>query len=266
MNFYDNFHSKKNLLAAHRGHRAIRPENTFSAFEVCLGQCDFIEFDVAMSKDGIVIIIHDDSVIRTSNIKENNSLKDKTRVCDFTYEELLQLDFSSWFIKKDPFNSIKNKKIKVSEIKKESILSLKELLVFCKKNMLYANIEIKDLEKTPFNRVIVKEVLKIIQETQTKKMVLISSINHEYLKETKILAPDISTAALVDKQHPLDLLKYLNALDVCAYHCKDNLINKEIITLLKKNNYKVCIYTVNEAKRKKELFSLGVDGIFTDFL
>jgi len=266
MGFYDTIKNKSHLIAAHRGFRAIRPENTMSAFKAALGKSDFIEFDVALSKDGVAVVIHDKTLKRTSNIIRNKTTHKKKKVHDFTYEELLGLDFGTWFIEKDPFGTIKDKIIKKSEIKSEKILTLKQVLEFCKKNSFLANIEIKDMKKTPFNNKVVKEIIKIVKEMAMQENVLLSSFNHSYLKKAKKIAPLIHRAALVEKKHPKNLLLYLKKLDVEAYNCEDAIVNKKVVAMLKNANYKVNVFTVNDNKRKKELYTMGVDGIFTDFL
>ena len=162
--FYDALENKSKLIAAHRGFRAIRPENTMSAFKAALGKCDFIEFDVTLCKDGIAVVIHDKTLKRTSNIIRNKKTHKKKKIHDFTYEELLMLDFASWFIEKDPFDTIKDKRVNKNDIKADQILTLKQVLEFCKKKNLLANIEIKNMKKTPFHKKIVKEIIKVVQE------------------------------------------------------------------------------------------------------
>jgi len=266
MGFYDTLKNKSQLIAAHRGFRAIRPENTSSAFKAALGKCDFIEFDVSLTKDGVAVVIHDKSLKRTSNIIRNKTTHKKKKVHDFNYEDLLALDFGTWFIEKDPFNSIKNKLVKKSEIKSQKILTLKQVLKFCKKKSLLANIEIKTMKKTPYNKKIVKEIINVVREMKMQEYVLLSSFNHSYLKKAKKIAPLIHRAALVEKKHPKDLLTYLKKLDVQAYNCEDGLISEKLVQLLHRSKYKINAFTVNNEKRKKELFSFGVDAIFTDFL
>lgn len=264
--FYDNFKNKKKLIIAHRGFRAIRPENTLCAFKACLNKCDFIEFDVNISKDGIPVVIHDSTLIRTSNIKDIKRFSNKTLVHELSLKELKSLNFSKWFKKDDPFESIKNKKVKKSEIKKETILTLEEALIFCKENKVLANIEIKDLYNTPHNSTFIKKILDIIKKLKMENNILLSSFNHAYLRKANKLMPGISKAVLVEDSHPNNLFKYLKDLNICAYNCDDSIITKEIVTYLKKNSYKVNVFTVNDKKRKEELFSWGVDGIYTDFL
>ena len=122
------------------------------------------------------------------------------------------------------------------------------------------------MQKTPFDNKIVKEIIKVVKEMAMQEHVLLSSFNHVYLKKAKEIAPLIHRAALVEKKHPKDLLLYLKKLNVHAYNCEDILVNKKLVEMLKKANYKVNVFTVNDEKRKKELFDFGVDAIFTDFL
>jgi glycerophosphoryl diester phosphodiesterase len=264
--FYDNFKNKKNLIAAHRGFQANRPENTMSAFKESLDKCDFIELDVSFSKDNVAVVIHDNSCERTSDIIDFIEYKDRFNVCDLNYDELLKLDFGSWFIDKDPYNTIKNSVIRKSEITKQKIPTVKEVLSFCKENNMPVNLEIKDLSKTKFHKTAVKNVIQIILNEQMQDLTLISSFNHTYLKEVKKIAPFIQTAALKKKTHPKNLVNYLKELNVVAYNCDDEIINEEIINILKKENIYVNVYTVNDQNRKKQLFELGVNSIFTDCL
>jgi len=266
MAFYDNFRNKKNLIGAHRGFRANRPENTLSAFEAALGKCDFIELDVAFSKDGVAVIIHDDSCKRTSDIAEYIDYQYRFKVCDLTYEELSKLDFGSWFAQEDPYSSIKNKLVSTNDITPQSIPTLKEILQLCQKHQLPVNVEIKDLTKTKFNKIAVKEVIQIILDEKMQDLVLLSSFNHKYLKEAKRLAPFIQRAALQEKEHPKNLIKYLKKLDVIAYNCEDDIVNDEVISLLKPEDILLNVYTVNTDERKRELFNSGIHGIFTDCL
>ncbi|GIP37785.1 hypothetical protein J31TS4_10650 [Paenibacillus sp. J31TS4] len=86
------------VVSAHRGYKARYPENTLLAFQKALElEVDMIEFDLRFSKDGEVVVIHDETVDRTTD--------GTGRVSDMTLEELKRLDAGGWFGK--PFEGLK---------------------------------------------------------------------------------------------------------------------------------------------------------------
>lgn len=254
MNFFDNF-KKKNLIVAHRGYSEKFPENTLISFQNAIGKADFIEFDVQLTKDYIPVVIHDETLQRTSNVSE---LKDYLHikpwnVCDFDYRQLRELDFSSWFTK----NKIK---------KVQRIMTLDEMLYFAIENDLYLNLELKDISYSKTSSVFVDIVLYSIEKFKCKNRVLISSFNHDYLKDIQSKKTDINIAVLEYNRISDDLVNYLKSFNAIAYHIDDETVSKELITSLNKNDIYVNVYTVNDESRKKELFSMGVKAIFTDCL
>lgn len=244
MSFWDCFTNKPHLIAAHRGATEGFPENTMIAFEQAVGMCDFIELDVACSKDGIVVVIHDDTLDRTSNVKDMPGFHAPYNVVDYTYEKLLDLDFGST----------------------EKIPRLEEVLVLCKKSNTPLNIEIKDLTATDFHEQIVQKVIELVQKYEMENMVLISSFQHIYLKESFALAPKISTAALQEEKHPDNLISYLKDLQVDSYNIDDEICSYELIQRLNKAGFYVNVFTVNKKKDTMKLFEYGVKSIFTDIL
>lgn len=267
--FWNNFLKSSKLIAAHRGARSIRAENTMSAFEASLNKADFIELDVGFTKDGVAVIVHDETLKRTSDVINHKIFKSPYKVIDYTYKEILQLDFSSWFIKKDPFNTIKDRIITIEELNNidtQRVLTLEEILIFCKKNNFPLNIEIKDMSGTKFDNIAVSKIANIVKKLKVEDLVLFSSFNHTYLKQLAILAPNITRAALQEKEHPKDILRYLRDLKVDVYHCDVNIFTKQIADELNKNGFFVNVYTVNNRQEKQKLFAQGVKAIFTDYL
>lgn len=242
------------LIAAHRGARSIAPENTLSALEMSLGRCDFVEIDVRLSKDSAAIVMHNDALDKTTDVAEIEKFRSgkSHRVCDFTLSELSELDYGSKFYK--------DKK------HKEPLLTLRGALEFVKKNNMPINIEIKDMSTVFGDEEAVEAVVKEIKESGASELVLISSFRHEYLKIAKDKLPDVPTAALVEYRHPLKLLEYLRELKVSGYNLNDKLVDKETVRMLKEAGFFVGVYTVNDLKRAKELFDMGVNCIFSDRL
>lgn len=246
MNFLDIF-NRTGIIGAHRGASSTAPENTMRALKASVGRCDFLEVDVQLSSDGVAVIIHDDTLKRTTNVGEIETYKSREpyNVSDFTFEELSCLDYGSWF-----------------DGKFEPLLTLSKALQFVKENNLFLNIEIKDMHKYFSDDQAVCLVLKEVGDMETQ--VIISSFRHEYLPLCKERLPNVPTAALVYARHPENLIEYLKSLHVDAYHMNDKLADKDNVKKLRRAGFFVNIYTVNDPLRAKELFEMGVNGVFSD--
>ncbi|MCI0419813.1 MAG: glycerophosphodiester phosphodiesterase [Acidobacteria bacterium] len=110
------------ILIAHRGASAYAPEHTKAAYELAIKQgADYVEQDLQMTKDGVLICSHDAELSRTTNIEEvypNRAMvrdaegkgapKKGWYAVDFTLAEIKQLDAGSWFNQANPFAAQKN--------------------------------------------------------------------------------------------------------------------------------------------------------------
>ncbi len=248
MNFFNRF-EKENLLIAHRGYSAKFPENTKIAFENALVYADMIELDITFTKDKKIVVIHDETLTRTSNANDIFKNRDSYFIKDFNYEELLSLDFSAWFDK---------------DISSQKIMLLDEVLALSKKYNIPLNIEIKDMSETPFDEVCVKEIYYTLEKQKMINEVLISSFNHNYLKEIKAIDKSISTAAIFWEILPNNLLEYLKSLGVDSCHIDLSLLDVEKIKLLKRENIFTNVYTINEKEIQNSLYKKGVKAIFSD--
>ena len=101
------------MIIAHRGYRACYPENTLCAFNASLGRCAMIELDVQLSRDGIPVVFHDYTLERTSNATSigPSSRPPSLALGGWALAELLQLDIGSWFLRDDPFGTIRSQLI-----------------------------------------------------------------------------------------------------------------------------------------------------------
>jgi len=266
MSFWDNFEKDKKLIAAHRGARSIRPENTMSAFKEAIGKADFIELDVRFSKDGVAVIIHDTSLERTSDAENLSEFKIPYRVEDYNYSELLKLDFSYGFLRDDPFGTLKSKIVKKSDIKPQKISTLKEVLDFLKKHKMPVCVEIKDMLGPIFDKTAVKTILNIVKDCDMEDLVLISSFSHKYIKQVYKLNPHIDTSALQGNSNPKDIITYLRDLHVTCYSPSLRIITGSLINKLNHAGFFVSIFTVNDEKEKIKLFNEGAKAVYTDFL
>ncbi len=229
---------------AHRGASGYEPENTLKAFRkaIALG-ANMIECDVHLTKDGQLVVIHDDTVDRTT--------KSKGKVAEKTLEEL--------------------RKLKIS--KTEKIPTLEEVLNlvqhFCK-----IDVEIKDSKAT-------EKVVELVTKKNILADLLISSIHVDVIEKVNRLNPNIQTGLIVEKKWTRSLLNIGGLIPIFALKqvtaakaqkvratviCLDKeLASEEIITFFHQQRLQVYVWTVNEEKEMKEIKSLGVDGIISNY-
>lgn len=269
MSFFRDLAARQSI-AAHRGYRALRPENTRCAFEASLGHCHFIELDIQMSRDGVPVIHHDNAVGRTSDARELAAHigKKSLRIDEWDLAELRQLDLGSWFLKADPFQTVKDGQVNpvdLAPLLPQSIMTLAELLSWRNSVHIPLNIEIKDHRGRRHDGAVVDAVLHEIARAGCEEMILISSFRHEYLHRVKKKMPSIAVGALQEKRHPDNLLTYLTNLGAEAYHPHFEIISPEEIGQLRKKGFAVNVFTVNDRSVQEMLFAAGASAVFTDF-
>ncbi len=259
---------RKPLTIAHRGARSLAPENTLTAARKAFDiGADMWELDVCMTSDGEVILLHDDTLERTSNAADVFPGREPWQIADFSLAEIRRLDFGSWFNRTDPFGQIAAGNVTPAEQQSysgEPAPTLREALEFTKANRWKVNVEIKDLTGTAGHRVIVERVVALIRELEMQPDALISSFNHDYLLKVKSLAPEIKTGALVEHGDS-DPLRLINRLQAQAYNPKFGQVTPEEIRRLRENGIDVYVYTVNDPDDMKFLIDSQVSGLFTDF-
>jgi glycerophosphoryl diester phosphodiesterase len=258
-------------VCAHRGARALAPENTMLAFELALELgADYWETDVHKAADGTLVVFHDDVLSRTSNIARQSEFAHRAPwpTWSFTLEELRRLDVGSWFVDEDPYGTIvagSGDPALIKRMKGLSIPTLDQALAFSKQKAFPVNIEIKDQTQLPGDLSIVGDVLQAIHEHEAEDLVLISSFNHDYLAEMKRLAPHIPLAVLVEDTPPDNVVSYLRALGADTYHPDRNLIDAECVRALAKQGIRVAPWTVNDMAEALSLVEAGCFGIITDY-
>jgi glycerophosphoryl diester phosphodiesterase len=256
------------LNIAHRGASSLAPENTLSAarkgFEV---GADMWELDVQLTADGELIVIHDSTLKRTSNVADVFPHRRPWQVHEFTLDEIRKLDFGSWFMEQDPFGQIAAGVVTEEELKSyvgEPAPTLEQALLFTGKHNWLVNLEIKDLSNKPGNNLIVDRVIALVEKLNMVDMVLVSSFNHKYLAQIAASYPHVVTGVLDTKTHarPASLLRRLGAR---TYHPRKIFIPLTDIAGLKGQGFRVYIRTINDRKTMERLVKAGVSGMFTDF-
>lgn len=225
---------------AHRGFSGKYPENTILAFQKAIDAgADGIELDVQLTKDNVVVIIHDETIDRTTN--------GKGYVADYTYEELSKFDASYIYREKMGFNKIP---------------TLKEYFELVKNLDFITNIELK----TGINEYlgIEEKVFELIKEYKLEKRVIISSFNHFSILRMKKIAPELKCGFL-SEDWLINAGVYTASHKVECFHPRFNTLVPEVITELKKNNIEINTWTVNNEEDIKYLIDKKIDILIGNY-
>lgn len=227
-------------IFAHRGSAGTHPENTMLAFkEAARVKADGIELDVRLTKDGEVVIFHDDKVDRTT---------DGTGfVKDLTTKELKTLNAGA--------------KFKDGKFRAEIPL-LKEFLEWFKTTELVCNIEFKTRSLKNFE--LVRKTIAFIRDMKLEERIIFSSFNHFAIVYAYRVAPEIETAPLYS-EGLFNPWIYAKAIRAKAIHPNFRFCPKELILKTQEHGIKVRPYTVNEKNEWLRLFKCKVDALITDF-
>lgn len=228
-------------VIAHRGASGYAPENTLAAFTKAaqLG-IRWIEFDVMLSACETPVVFHDDELWRTT--------KTHGSIADHPYAYLRSLDVGAWF---------------GSIFSGERIPNLEQVLDLMANANLCANLEIKPLpgqDKKTTNRVL--ETVRAFNPGLIKT-ILFSSFSLDALQALREQAPEANIGLLMDDCLP-DWLQRAEELQCVSVHVSNRVLDEQLTSKIKQSGYQVLCYTVNEAARAKQLFSWGVDAVFSD--
>jgi glycerophosphoryl diester phosphodiesterase len=227
-------------VIAHRGFSAKAPENTLAAVRLAMEiGADMVEIDITVSSDGHVVVIHDETLERTTN--------GRGAVAEHSLAELRELDAGSWF---------------APRYLGEPIPTLGEVLDLVRGRMLL-NVEIKPEAVTLGAPRLVAE---LIMERRMAAHVVVSSFAPAALDALRREAPEIRTASLYnDELHrgltPRDIVEEVGAT---AFNIDHRSLSRETLASCRELGLPVSVYTVNDLTRMKELVAIGVDAIFTD--
>lgn len=226
-------------IFAHRGYSGKYPENTMIAFKKAL-ECgvDGIELDIQLTKDGEVVIIHDETIDRTTT--------GKGFVIDYTYEELEKFDAS----------------FKFKDLGFNKIPTLREYFQLVKDYDIVTNVELK----TGINEYlgIEEKVWELIKEYNLEEKVIISSFNHFSVMRMKKIAPQLKYGFL-SEDWIIDAGKYTHSHGVQCYHPRFNNLVPNVIKELKKYNLEINTWTVNLEEDMRYLYSNNIDVIITNY-
>ena len=225
---------------AHRGFSGKYPENTLLAFQKAIeAGADGAELDVQLTKDGEVVVIHDETIDRTTD--------GKGYVVDYTYDELSKFDASYIYRGQMGFNKIP---------------TLREYFELVKDLDFVTNIELK----TGINEYlgIEEKVYDLIKEFKLEKKVIISSFNHFSVLRMKKIAPELKYGFL-SEDWIINAGAYTASHDVQCYHPRFNNLIPEVVEELKKNGLEINTWTVNKEEDIRDLINKKIDILIGNY-
>ncbi len=228
------------LNYAHRGASGYYPENTMLAFEKAVEMgCEGIETDVQLTKDGVLVLCHDELLDRTTD--------GKGFIAETNYSEIANLDAA---------------KLWNGKFKNVKIPTLEEFLEYVKDKNIMINLELKNSVIDYEN--IEKLVIDMVYKYELKEKVIISSFNHYSVLKCKAIDNTIKSGLLYDCRI-YNVGKYASELGVDAVHPSFYCLNEEIIKEIRSHNLAINTYTVNEEKYMHLLAKMNIEGIITNY-
>ena len=226
---------------AHRGAGKLAPENTLAAFQLGAQHgYRMFECDAKLSSDGVVFLLHDEHLERTTN---------GTGVAgSHEWSHLTQLDAGSWHS---------------TAYAGEALPSLEGIAKFCISNGYFLNIEIKPTPGTAAmtGAIVAKEALRLWQGESIPP--LLTSFKTEALVAAKQTAPLLPRGLLLDSLWD-GWLEAALELECVAIVCNYKLWNEELVETVHAQKIRCLSYTVNDQDIADSLIALGTDGIITD--
>lgn len=219
-------------VAAHRGDAVRAPENTLSAIESALDLgATLVEMDVQRTKDGVLVLHHDTSLLRMAGVPEPVSF--------YTYEELSAFDVGAGFSE---------------EFTGERIPTLEEALLLVKGRggaLLDVKVEEHEVETA-------REILKILEDLEMKEHTYIQSFQYDFLRAIRSMDEEIQLGQIM-----YAALGRLEGLSVDFYTVRSSMLTKNLIRRAHEAGRGVFVWVIETEEDLKQVLSYDVDGVIT---
>jgi glycerophosphoryl diester phosphodiesterase len=239
-------------VVAHRGSSGAAPENTLAAVQLAIRQkSDVVENDIQRTRDGELVIMHDLTLARTTDVEQVFPDRAPWNVRDFTLAEIKQLDAGSWFAPEFAGERVPTLAEWVNAVGQQA-----GMLMEPKSPELYPGIEAdldKELRSLPaFNRAL------------NANRVVVQCFNHAWLKIYKDRAPDVPVGLLYgNRPSEVDIA----AAATWAQQVNPALgaIDQTTVEQVHAHGMEAHVWTVNAGTDMRRAINWGVDGIITNY-
>jgi glycerophosphoryl diester phosphodiesterase len=233
---------------AHRGASAYAPENTLAAVRKAIARdADLVEFDVHRTRDGALVLLHDATLERTTDVRRVFPRRAPWRVQDFTHAELMRLDAGSWLS---------------GEYAGERIPTLDEAFDVLALSGRGALIELKSPRLQPG---IVEEVVTAATRRPSGHpralRVTVQSFDHQAMLRLRELGSGLGVG-LLGTPPPARLPELAGWADQVGSH--HHRVSRPYVDRVQSLGMKCFVWTVNRAPSMRRALHLGVDGVITD--
>lgn len=229
-------------VVAHRGFSGAAPENTMAAFKKAMEVgSDMIECDVHLSRDGEVVVIHDDTLKRTTN--------GDGRVRDFTLRELKRLDAGAWF---------------GAQFSGEKIPTLKQVLELTR-GKIPLQIELKEDDLgQPALLELVDRSFQEVEKAGMLDQVLFSSFNRSAIERIREKNPN-HPLALIHNKPWNSLQEITGGTPFPLLSCSGKVLNSNNASRARQQGVRILVWTLNTEEQMEHFLKVGVDGIVTNY-
>ncbi len=264
------------MIAAHRGGRNLFPQGTMMAFEGCVNaqtfETDIIEFDVRLTADEKLIILHDETLDEVTDAIEYFGKTDNYPE-DYTYEEIYNLNFGEHFKNKDgetPYKGLRGENIPDNL----RVLTVTDALTYLENNGgYYYSIEIKSSGESGIRSADI--LYNTLLEMNLLDRTIVASFNRDVISYLEEKYPDLTRTAVnvevvklyIDSLFDFDRPAGYYGFDVLQVPPDKYIVNlgtSKLINYAHKNNIAVQYWTINDPERMSFLQSIGADCIITD--
>lgn len=228
------FNLEKVRVTCHRGNSQAAPENTIPALEEAIKEAgDYAEIDVQQTKDGVIVLMHDSNLKRTTGLNQY--------IWDVDFQQLQTLDAGSWFD---------------SKFAHTKIPTLEETLEFCK-GRINLNIEIK---ATKHSQELEKRVIDLIEEYDFLEQCVITSTSFETLKKVKEYKEEIKTGYIM----AVAFGNFYDKEEIDFLSMRSSFVNQSVVRKAHSFGKEIHAWTVNSKKEMQRMKKIGVDNVITD--